>query len=80
MNELHTMQLSMQTEAKSSDYSCKCCGKTYTRKISRDRHYLLCELLHCSKREKKCIEEETTNIPSHLELYKIHSVTLYYLI
>ena len=71
MNELHTMQLSMQTEAKSSDYSCKCCGKTYTRKISRDRHYLLCELLHCSKREKKCIEEETTNIPSHLELYKI---------
>jgi len=62
----------MQIQAKSQTaYSCHLCGKTHTRKTSHDRHRLLCELVHSSKREKKCIEEESTNIPSHFELYKI---------
>ena len=51
--------------------ACTYCGKCYTRKTSCDKHSILCELAHKSKRLKACEEEETTNIPSTLQLYNI---------
>ena len=50
---------------------CQYCGKEYTRKTSYSRHVILCELLNQTKREKKCIEEETTDIPTIKQLYNI---------
>jgi hypothetical protein len=59
----------------SSKHKCQCCGKEYTRKTSHARHIILCEIFHKnnsqSAREKKCEEEETSNIPSTRQLYSI---------
>jgi hypothetical protein len=57
--------------ANHSCHSCHCCGKTYTRKTSYIKHVILCEVLHQTKREKKCEEEESTDIPSTKQLYNI---------
>jgi hypothetical protein len=54
-----------------STNSCTYCGKSYTRKSSYDRHLILCEVAYKSKREKKCEEEESTDIPSVAKLYAI---------
>jgi len=62
----------MQIQTKStSGYLCQHCGKKHTRKTSHDRHILLCEIVYCSKREKKCESEENSDIPNYLQLYKI---------
>lgn len=58
-------------QSSSVGYSCNHCGKKHTRKTSHERHILLCEVIYSSKREKKCLDEETSNIPTHFELYKI---------
>lgn len=50
---------------------CNYCGKGYTRKMSLQRHVILCETIHKSKREKVCEQEETTDIPSREQLYQI---------
>lgn len=50
---------------------CIYCGKSYTRKLSLQRHVILCETLHKSKREKICEEEESSDIPSRQQLYQI---------
>uniref|UniRef100_A0A6C0BBC8 C2H2-type domain-containing protein n=1 Tax=viral metagenome TaxID=1070528 RepID=A0A6C0BBC8_9ZZZZ len=50
---------------------CNYCGKGYTRKTSLQRHVLLCEIVHKTKREKICDQEETTDIPSRQQLYQI---------
>lgn len=55
----------------SASNSCVYCGKCYTRKTSCTKHTLLCEIAHKSKRLKLCEEEETTNVPSVLQLYNI---------
>jgi hypothetical protein len=56
--------------ASSTNY-CVYCGKSYTRKSSCDKHAIICEMTYKSKRLKSCEEEETTNIPSTLQLYNI---------
>lgn len=56
--------------ASSTNY-CVYCGKSYTRKSSCDKHAIICEMTHKSKRLKSCEEEETTNVPSTLQLYNI---------
>jgi len=62
----------MQIQPKSTTgYVCQHCGKKHTRKTSHDRHVLLCEIVYCSNREKKCDAEENSDIPSHIQLYKI---------
>ena len=52
-------------------YSCMHCFKSYTRKLSYDRHVILCEVLHQTKRIRICEKEESTDIPSHAQLYHI---------
>lgn len=54
-----------------SGYNCNYCGKKHTRKTSHDRHIILCEIIYSSKRDKKCNEEEITDIPNQLQLYKM---------
>lgn len=55
----------------SPNQCCPHCDKKYTRKTSYTRHVILCEVLHQTKREKKCAEEETTDIPTTRQLYNI---------
>ena len=54
-----------------TQYKCIHCAKAYTRKSSLQKHSILCEILHQSSREKKCIEEESSDTPSTAQLYKI---------
>jgi len=58
------MQSEMSMQTKTPPHSCHCCGKEYTRKSSHAKHVILCEVLYQTKREKKCEEEETTDIPN----------------
>jgi hypothetical protein len=55
----------------SRTYSCPHCLKCYTRKISLDRHSIVCELLQKSRREVQCDSEENTDIPTVKQLYMI---------
>lgn len=50
---------------------CSYCGKDYTRKTSLQRHQILCETIHKSKRDKLCEQEESSDIPSRQQLYQI---------
>jgi hypothetical protein len=54
-----------------SHNTCRFCGTKYTRKISYNKHVILCEILHKPKRESICDDEESLGIPSHEELYNI---------
>lgn len=56
---------------KSSKYVCSCCLKEYSRKILYSRHILVCELIHKSKREKICEDEEHETIPSPKQMFDI---------
>jgi len=61
----------MSTATASGSNSCVYCGKCYTRKSSFDKHSIICEIAHKSKRIKMCEEEESTDIPSVEKLYNI---------
>jgi len=51
---------------------CSYCGKEFTKKTSYKKHIIVCEILQdISKREKSILTEESTNIPTNLELYKV---------
>jgi len=52
-------------------FTCHFCGKGYTRKNSHNKHLLLCEIINKSKREIKCDEEESTDIPTMKQLYQV---------
>lgn len=54
-----------------NQHSCNYCDKKYTRKSSYIKHTILCEVLHQTKREKQCEQEETTDIPSTRQIYTI---------
>lgn len=65
-------QTSNKTESNNKmTHSCGLCNKQYTRKTSYDRHVILCEILHQSKREKKCKGQELSDIPTHTQLFLI---------
>jgi len=71
MVNLNCSIIKMNTVSKQKTHTCNYCGKTHTRKGSHNRHIILCEIIYSNKREKKCYEEETSDIPSHLQLYRI---------
>jgi hypothetical protein len=54
-----------------TSFCCVHCSKNYTRKSSYTRHTIVCEILHQTKRERKCREEETTDIPTLQQMYII---------
>ena len=55
----------------SSVHHCNFCGKKNTRKSTHVKHVILCEVLHSTKRERVCEEEESSDIPSRRQLYEI---------
>ena len=67
----HSEKSTQSKSVTSGGYVCQHCGKKHTRKTSHDRHILLCEIVYCSKREKKCEAEETSDLPSYLQLCQI---------
>jgi hypothetical protein len=50
---------------------CDFCLKKYTRKTSLDRHSVVCEILQKTQRERRCEEEESSDIPTMKQLYMI---------
>jgi uncharacterized protein YeeX (DUF496 family) len=52
-------------------YCCLLCKKSYSRKISLDKHKILCDFKSKSKLELQIEEEEFGDTPSHEQLVKI---------
>ena len=52
-------------------YCCNACNKHYTKKSSLDKHKLLCDYRHKTKREHQVEFEELGDIPNHVHLVKI---------
>lgn len=52
-------------------YLCISCNKEYTRKSSLEKHKILCDYKHKTKREHQIDSEEIGDIPTHSELVKI---------
>lgn len=52
-------------------YCCNACNKHYTRKSSLEKHKLLCDYKHKTKREREVEFEELGDIPNHIQLVKI---------
>lgn len=52
-------------------YTCLLCHKQYTRKLSLDKHKILCEFKLKTKTEHKIEEEELGDMPNHEQLVKI---------
>ncbi len=55
----------------STKYCCLLCKKSYSRKISLDKHKILCDFKSKSKLELQVEEEEFGDTPSHEQLVKI---------
>lgn len=55
----------------STQYCCNVCGKSYIRKLSLERHKLLCEFLYKSKHAQKVEEQEEKDLPSYSQLVNI---------
>ena len=55
----------------STQYCCHVCGKSYVRKLSLERHKLLCEFLSKSKHSQKVEIQEEQDLPSYTQLVNI---------
>jgi hypothetical protein len=55
----------------STQYCCNVCGKSYVRKLSLERHKLLCEFLSKSKHAQKVELQEEPDLPSYAQLVNI---------
>lgn len=60
-----------QIMLQNNSYCCNICNKKYTRKVSLDKHKILCEFKLKTKNEIKVETEEAADIPNHLQLVKI---------
>ena len=79
---LHTINTNTSTNKSCDDYTstntntntkycCTLCKKSYSRKISLDKHKILCDFKSKSKLELQVEEEEHGDIPTHEQLVKI---------
>jgi hypothetical protein len=55
----------------STKFCCNSCGKKYIRKLSLDRHQILCEFMLKTAKTRKIEEEESESMPSYINLVKI---------
>jgi hypothetical protein len=60
-----------QHKLSSSKFCCAVCNKQYTKKSSLDKHRILCDFKMKTKREIQIDLEESSDIPTHLQLVKI---------
>jgi hypothetical protein len=59
--------------ATNSKFSCLYCKKGYKNNANFNKHTILCELIHTSKRKKELLieDEEDDNLPSQKQMYKM---------
>lgn len=68
---METNQLNHSGTTKGRYHYCEYCNKQYTRKLSFNRHVVLCEVMNQSKRIRECEDQEETDIPTIKQLYSI---------
>jgi len=52
-------------------YKCSSCNKQYSRKHSLDKHKVLCDFKFKTENERNVEYEESSDIPSYIQLVKI---------
>ena len=71
MNVLNTNLLLTADKPAKHNYSCYCCGKTYKKRETLDKHIVLCEIIDKSKKKKATSLETEEIIPSQKQMYNI---------
>lgn len=71
MSVLNTNLLLTADKPIKHNYSCYCCGKTYKKRETLDKHIVLCEIIDKSKKKKSTIVENEEIIPSQKQMYNI---------
>jgi hypothetical protein len=71
MSVLNTNLLLTADKPIKHNYSCYCCGKTYKKRETLDKHTVLCEIIDKSKKKKSTTVENEEIIPSQKQMYSI---------
>ena len=71
MSALNTNLLLMADKTAKHYFTCYCCGKTYKKRETLDKHTVLCEIIDKAKKKKPSTEENEEPIPSQKQLYNI---------
>lgn len=71
MSVLNTNLLLMTDKPTKHNYSCYCCGKTYKKRETLDKHTVLCEIIDKAKKKKSTTIENEEIIPSQKQMYNI---------
>jgi hypothetical protein len=71
MSVLNTNTLLLADKPVKHNYSCYCCGKTYKKRETLDKHIVLCEIIDKSKKKKSTTVENEEIIPSQKQMYNI---------
>jgi hypothetical protein len=71
MSVLNTNLLLLADKPAKHNYSCYCCGKTYKKRETLDKHIVLCEIIDKSKKKKVTSLENEEIIPSQKQMYNI---------
>ena len=71
MSVLNTNLLLTADKPAKHNYSCYCCGKTYKKRETLDKHIVLCEIIDKSKKKKATSLETEEIIPSQKQMYNI---------
>lgn len=71
MSALNTNLLLMADKPAKHNFTCYCCGKTYKKRETLDKHTVLCEIIDKAKKKKPSTEENEEPIPSQKQLYNI---------
>jgi len=71
MSILNTNLLVMEDKPVKHNYTCYCCGKTYKKRETLDRHTVLCEIIDKAKKKKSTTIENEEQIPSQKQMYNI---------
>ena len=71
MSVLNTNLLLTADKPAKHSYTCYCCGKTYKKRETLDKHIVLCEIIDKSKKKKATSLETEEIIPSQKQMYNI---------
>ena len=71
MSVLNTNLLLMADKPAKHNYTCYCCGKTYKKRETLDKHTVLCEIIDKAKKKKSTTVENEEIIPSQKQMYNI---------
>jgi hypothetical protein len=71
MSVLNTNLLLIADKPTKHNYTCYCCGKSYKKRETLDKHTVLCEIIDKSKKKKSTTLENEEVIPSQKQIYSI---------